>query len=815
MISNHKFTLLIVLFTITSYTSAQNLSGRIIDTDTKAIIGSTVLIKELNQGIVCDENGEFQATLTDGKYNIEYRCIGYESQWEQIVVRKSEKISRTITLINKPIVLQEVIFAKGDEDPAYEIMKKAIDKANYHQNMVQEYEAETYIKSNMELSKVGGLIDKISTVDGIKMSDFKGNHFVQESYNSITFKAPDSYRQVVRAFSSSIPDNMNPKDVMQLSTSSLYLPKFSGLISPLNPKSFSYYNFRYEGFTEKDKQVINKIKVTPKLKDPELMNGHIYIADNSWDIRHADLESNLYGVKQHFIINYEQVAASVYMPITFSNQISLKAIGIEGFFNYYASVKYNRVTLTDPIPIKDLSKAQVKKSLEIKRNDKYAIETDTLATQRDTLYWQQIRNTPLSDLELRSYVVKDSIQQRIDSVRKEYTNSSFQWSDLITGGKLGGDSTQLELKYGGIIGVWRDYNFVDGFGLGQKLDLSAKLDSVNRITISPEMYYTTARKRLIYKTTLTLDYAPLRFGKFEISVGDISSDFNETGVNRIDNAISSLLWGRNRSMLYRKKYINIKNTVALANGLHLGTKLEMADRSWLENNTYYSFFGVKRKAKENIISPSYTDLLAYDIALQYTPELYYRIDGNKKRYMHSKYPTFTVQYSEGFSSIESDNARFRKLRGNIKQMINTDLFSHIDYEIDGGGFLGQKNKMNFADYKHINTSDDLWLITKSPFSSFMLLDAYKASTNKYWFSTQINYYSKYILLKRLPFLQGKLFNEAVHLKYLHTPSMKNYVEVGYSIDIFKSFSVGVHSSFKKFEYDAFGVKLSYNLNLIK
>ncbi len=183
--------------------------------------------------------------------------------------------------------------------------------------------------------------------------------------------------------------------------------------------------------------------------------------------------------------------------------------------------------------------------------------------------------------------------------------------------------------------------------------------------------------------------------------------------------------------------------------------------------------------------------------------------------MHSKYPTFTVQYSEGFSSIESDNARFRKLRGNIKQMINTDLFSHIDYEIDGGAFLGQKNKMNFADYKHINTSDDLWLITKSPFSSFMLLDAYKASTIRYWFSTQINYYSKYILLKRLPFLQGKLFNEAVHLKYLHTPSMKNYVEVGYSIDIFKSFSIGVHSSFKKFEYDACGVKLSYNLNLIK
>lgn len=815
MTFNIKTILIILGFVLTIQSFGQNFSGKIVDPEQQPIIGSTILIKELNQGIVCDESGKFQVSLPLGNYNVEYRCIGYESYVEQVSLNKGDKLVRNIVLKEKPVALQEITVSKGQEDPAYAIMRQAIKKAPYYQNVVKEYEAESYIKGNMELTKVSKIVDRLSKTEGVKMSDFKDNNFVQESHSVIRFTAPETYEQQVKAFSSSIPDNLDPHDAMRLSTSSLYLPQFSGLISPLHPKAFSYYNFRYEGYTEEGKSVINKIKIIPKVKDPELMEGYLYIAENSWDIRHANLISHFMGVEQHFVINYDEMKDDIYLPTTFSNKVSVSMMGVEGGFNYYASTKYLSIIVNDSILENKVKKNKEKKSLEVKWNENYQVKTDSLATKQDSTYWLNVRSIPLSDSELQSYVVKDSIQQYVDSVRKEHTDASFDFSDLLTGGQLGGDSTKFTFKYDGVLGGLRDYNFVDGFGLGQKLEVSTRIHQNNKLTLGTEAHYTTAREAMVWNVNLQLDYAPMQLGKLEVRVGDMSSDFNEDGVSKLDNAINSLVYGRNRSMLYRNKFAEVSNTISVINGLELGTQLKMAERSPLKNNTHYSFFGARRKSRENIFSPHYGDLLSYGISLKYNPEIYYRIRNGKKQYLHSKYPTLMLNYSEGFSSIKSDNAHFRMLEGGVKQVVKTDLFSTLDYQVSGGGFLGSKTKMNFADFKHFNTADDLWLTSKSPFSSFMLLDAYRASTNEYWFSTQVNYDSKYILLKRLPFLQGKMFNESLHLKYLYTPNLKNYTEVGYSINLFRSLSVGVNAAFLKFKYDAVGFKLSYNLGLMK
>ena len=49
-----------------------------------------------------------------------------------------------------------------------------------------------------------------------------------------------------------------------------------------------------------------------------------------------------------------------------------------------------------------------KKSLEIKDNTTHIIEKD--ANKKDSTYWAQIRPIPLSDIELRSLRVSDSIK---------------------------------------------------------------------------------------------------------------------------------------------------------------------------------------------------------------------------------------------------------------------------------------------------------------------------------------------------------------------------------------------------------------------
>lgn len=394
---------------------AQSLEGRITDQGHHPIMGSLVLIRETYQGVACNENGEFQINLKPGSYTVDFRCLGYKTITQTITLQKEEKIVKEIVLEENPIVLEEVVVI-GKEDPAYEIMRKAIEKAPYHQNLIKEYVAECYVKGNLELTKIGKIVDHMISIDGAHPSDFKNHLFIQESFSEISYKAPDQYDQTVKAFSSTIPDNFNPKHVIPLAVSSLYLPRFSIHISPLNPKAFTYYRFQYEGYSEEKGETINKIRVIPKVNDPELLEGYLYIADQSWDIRHANLTSDILGIKQQININYDKLGDIAYMPTTYSNQIQAKMLGSEGYFNYYASIKYLHFVRNDSISDhfheqRVITAKDLKKGLEIKWNDYYRIKSDPLASHRDSTFWQNIRNTPLSSRERHSYQTRDSIQK--------------------------------------------------------------------------------------------------------------------------------------------------------------------------------------------------------------------------------------------------------------------------------------------------------------------------------------------------------------------------------------------------------------------
>ncbi|MDH6355227.1 hypothetical protein M2132_001565 [Dysgonomonas sp. PH5-45] len=811
-------TLTILTFSINTAT-AQNLRGKVTDKNGEAVYGATVYIKEPNQGLACNEEGEYQTTLSPGKYTIEFRCLGHKSKHSTVSIKKGETTVLDIVLENSPFNLQEVTISKK-EDPAYEIMRQAIKKAPVHARMVSSYKSECYIKGVFELQKVGKLVDMLSKTDGMKMSDMKDKLFIQESLNEIEFTAPNKYEQTVKAFSSTIPDDFEAKDALTLMRGSLYEEKFSGAISPLNPSALDYYNFRYEGFTENGKETINKIKVIPKYDNPMLFKGWVYIAEGTWDLRNAELTFSIMGIDQAFNITYSPVKDDVYLPTSFSSNMKADIFSISGYYNYLASIKYLDIEINKENDVIAQIEEKKKRDFEIKLDTNYHVKSDSLATKKDSTFWLSVRNAPLNEREIVSYEMKDSIQHRVDSLREKETNTKFRWGSILTGGKVGGDSTRFEFRYGGILGAWpQEYNFADGFWLGQKFTLSTRFNNrKNKISLSPQVYYTTARKSVVHKTTLALNYAPMKLGYAYIEAGEESTDYNPYGTNRKDNTYGSLIFGRNRSQLYNKKYFAVGNLIDISNGLRIGVGFTSAKRSGLEWNTRYSFaeggrfLGVREKIVENRPEAKDFNLTAYSVLLTYSPYAYYSVYNGQKRYREITSPTFKLLYSEGFSGWHSNSSRFRKLQGEIRQGIKLGYFSYLAYSVEGGAFLGNKSKTHFADYKHFDATDYV-VMRKSAYSSFLLIDSYEASTNDYWVQTQLNYSSQYLLLKRLPFLQRKLFRENLHLKALHTPNLKYYSEVGYSIDLLGFLNCGIFASFKKFDYDKFGVRLSIRTGL--
>ena len=113
-----------------------------------------------------------------------------------------------------------------------------------------------------------------------------------------------------------------------------------------------------------------------------------------------------------------------------------------------------------------------------------------------------------------------------------------------------------------------EYNFVDGFWLGAKLEAGIKLSRTVTLRLVPSLYYTTARKAPVGQGKLILDYAPRRRGQLTFSGGVLSADYNEeSGESRLINAIASSLFGRNEVKLYDKHFLSAGHEIELANGL--------------------------------------------------------------------------------------------------------------------------------------------------------------------------------------------------------------------------------------------------------
>lgn len=789
------------------------ITGKITDSKNQPLYGSNIYIQETKQGIMCNENGEYQTHLPKGNYTFEFRCLGYKSVTKKVTLA-TQPVVVNIALDEVSFILKEVTVT-NKEDPAYAIIRKAISQAPFYLNAAKGYTAEAYIKANMELEKISALVNKLSSDKGMKMSDFQNQVFVQESYNEIKYIAPDKYTQTIKAFSSTIPENYDSKETFGIMSASIYSPLYNGCISPLNPKSFSYYKFKYEGFIEENGVTINKIKVESKLNDPQLLNGYIYIADNTWHVTYTNIEMNMMGGSQQFEVAYKEVGSNIYLPITYSNFIKINILGIKGYLNYYSSLKYSDILPNNDINETSLkNKKSKKRNFELKTDPLYVRISDTLATKRNQNYWDKIRSVPLDSLELISYQRKDSIKQFVDSIREKNRKDNYSSDNLLFGGQIGRDSSLITIDYKGLIYALHDYNFVDGFSLGQAFTINYKPDRKHTaFTISPYIYYTTARKQLIYGSKLNISYMPKQRGNFKLEGGSDSKDFNPNGITRLDNILSSIFTRSNKSFFYRNDFIAVNNNIDIANGLKLSTGIEIAKRTGLSNNTDWAIWGSKDKIHENPFSGKRFDKTSYSIGLSYAPYAYYSIHNQKKIYRKVTSPVFSINYTEGFSGWQTNNSRFRKLNGSIVQDIKLSYFSNLDYTLNGGGFLGNTQKVHYTDFEHFNTSD-VMISGKTPYQSYMLLDNYKYSTNRYWIGGHINYRSKYILLKRLPFLQGIPVSEALHVKALYTPGLKLYNEAGYSINILGVIGIGGFASFSKGKYESCGFRLTYNLQEI-
>ena len=851
--------------------SAQTLVGHITDTKGQAIPNATLYIQEITQGLMANENGEFQAHVKKGDYTCEISSIGFEKKKMTISVPE-EGLSLSIVLTEKTYSLREVTVTPGKEDPANRIIRNTIAYAPHHLNQIKNYESDVYLKGNFKVEKIPALIK--SQIKEKEIKDMIGKLFVYESQNEVKYSAPDKYEQRVIAVSSSIPESFNIDDNVPLSiiTSNIYRPSaFGGLLAP---GSFSVYRFNLEDSYKEDETIIHKIRVTPRKKSGQLVTGWLYIVDGTWSVQQANLSVSEAGMTFSYNLTYHEVKPGAFLPTAVDMNLKVNVMGIKAGGQFYTSIKYNQLetnnnyisTKTDianattkqavSTTAKEPSKKQQKnleKLEELASKDKLTtreaykmaelvqktvesdeakeqkrqlqirpldslitVTRDSLALKRDSLFWSKTRTLPLHTEELISYIQRDSIRNVADSLKSadSLQNRSFgRWMNGIIFGEKINLRENYYIQYDGLLSACPEYNFIDGYRIGQRIETGIYFDdNQNRLlSIAPAVYYTTARKEIDFKFDGTLIYAPMRDGKLFVSTGNTIADHaGNNGTGRFGNTLASFLFAGNTAKFYRKRYAEISNKVDIANGLALTTGFNYENRSDLDNNISYNLFNKtpnsNRPHGQTDIMPAHKSYVT-DITVEYTPQYYYSVWKGRKRYVRTGYPTIRLSYKKGFSGGDIRNSSFDNIEATILQSIKAGVFSSIHYEINAGRFLSSE-KTYLADYKHFRTNE-LFLSGKS-FKNSFYMDNYIYATNDKWLQGHVNYASNYLLIKQLPFLQSMIFDEAIHIHTLWTPDI-NYNEAGYSIGLGGMMRIGVFVGFDKLKFEKTGFLISLPL----
>lgn len=782
-----RYILILLLFSA-NYCLGQVLEGCIVDSSGVSINGATVYIPELRQGIICNNEGKFRIKIDTGTYTLQCSYPGYKNA--SYIVNIDDSSSTDVRLVLNKDSLYVPFNQKGRHSQANRIIGKCREKAPYYFNAVKWYEIKTYQSGKLVLDNLNALVNRIiNRLSDMDVSNFKDKQALREIIVEGEYFYPDRYKANNITSRGNIPDELIEKEITYMQRGSIYSGRTGAFISPLAPNSSTFYRFRYNGYYDSGNKKYHVIQVEPRMKDPELVSGSLYIEDISYAVVFAVINSNHHGVGMQTIITYKEVEEDIHLPVSYYNNALLEAFGTTGKLEYYSSIKYRNIS---------------REGDWIAQKDTDEDVADMIFQTKDEAYWEQNRLQPL---------VLDTAKQIPDSIR--FSRKNINLSKLLLGKVIlgdyitGSDSSSFSLRYNGVKMIFRDYNYVDGFWLGNRFDLKIRVGDKNSIEAYPYIYYITARNRMLGGTDISYNYNTKRKGRLSLSMGSRTEDFNNLSTTRYQNYFASLIMGENYNFFYQRDFASVSNSIHLNRKIRISTSLGMEKRSGLTNHTDYNLFN-RDHIKDNIFPDDRFDRTFYSVGLSYSPRSNYSITEAMDMYTKNITPVFNLEYQEGFSAWQTNNSKYRKLKGGFSHNIQLDYFNWIDYKIESGVFLSKGKNMHFTDYQHFGASD-LLLNLNSIFDSFLLLENYELQTNRYWFNLFLNYSGKYLLIKRIPFLQGKPFTENLHIKNLFTPDIKSYVEAGYSISFNRYFGIGVFTSFHNTQLKKVGVRFSLNL----
>lgn len=808
-------TLVLSLATITILFAQQfKLSGSIKDTEGQPVPFASIYLKNTTTGTSANIDGLYRFAIMRGSFTVVYQAIGYKSVEKEITI--SSDATENIELSPETYTLTGVTIQANAEDPAYEIIRKAIKKRKEHLTEVPAYTSNVYIKG---VQKLVGAPKKVFGRDIQKMLELdtnrKGILYLSESTSTFAFQRPDKIHEEM--VSSKVAGRNNAFSFNKASDLTINFyenilleDKLSsrGFVSPISDNALRYYRYKLLGVNTAHGITVNKIQLIPRRAHDPVFRGIIYISDDSWHLINAEvyLTKNT-GINLLDTLNIKQTFLKVentYMPSNINFQFNGNVLGFK-FEGYYVGV-YSNYNIQPDFP-KNYFTGEI-------------LKINKAVNKKDSLFWLNNRPIPLTGEESRDYIRKDSIaalktsKSYLDSL--ERVNNKFGIVKLaVTGYTV---NNRFEGKHYSFDPLYRSifYNTVEGLALKYGVTYTKDLQDRRYYNIRPEVRYGFSNRTFTGSLTANYYYNPVKRANINISTGSGIYDLNNYGsMSLLGNSINSLFFETNFSKFYKKEFADIGGTRELANGLQATLNLNYSRNTNLVNTTHFKIKDLKGEQftsnnpftpeAETRLFPTYK-ALTLSASLNYTigQQFITRPDG--KFYQPSKYPVIEISYRKGINTLLNSDVDYDLLSLEISQnRISCGLWGYSSFVAGAGKFLNN-NQIFYPEAKHFRGNNSLFSVPN--LRKFLFLDFYLFSTDQEYVEAHVEHNFSGLFTNKIPLLRKLKLEELVGVSYLSQPVKRNYTEFYFGLQrlIFRAAYGFAYDGSKRVQH---GFRLSY------
>ncbi|RZJ67754.1 MAG: carboxypeptidase-like regulatory domain-containing protein [Flavobacterium sp.] len=750
-----------------------------------------IYVENTYNSTTSNDQGKYELNIRQpGKYTILFQFLGFKTQRREITI-ETFPYQLDVSMPEESFDLQEVVINPKD-NPADRIIRAAIKNKKANSEKTNRYTADFYSRGIFRIKDAPKAVlgQKLDMFDEVLDSTRSGILYLSETVSKVTYQKPDKLKEVIVASKVSGNDNGFSFNNAASANFDIYdnnLPLYINIVSPISDEAFGYYKFKLEAtFVDDVNRLINKIKVTPKRKNEPVVEGYIYIVDDSFAVYACDIAItgpsmqnpaiNLLTIKQNFTFN-----STNNLWAKTSQTLDLKAgllgINIDGRFTYV----FNNFVFEE--------------KFEKKTFTREVLTVAEGANKKDDAFWNEIRPVPLSIEETNDYIKKDILQTKKKS--KTYMDSidtksnKFGIMSPLTGYTLKNSFREWQLNYEGLLKGF-SFNTVQGYTFKTGFNWLKNREEKRTFT-SAGINFTYGLAEEKFRTTVNFGHQFNNTNKatIRLSGGSAAAQFNPANpIGAFVNTFSTLLFKNNYMKLYERNFANVSYAQEVVNGIFMTAAIDYSERKPLWNNTDYVLIANEDPYTSNnplapfdYVTPAIEKhnlvKTSLNARIVFAQEYWTRPNG-KFNVGNDLYPTINLGWEKGFGGSEK-RYEFDHINAMLRYERTLGNKGSFETIIKTGKFFNAEN-ISFVDYKHFIGNQTHIGKNDRYLYGFNLLPYYSASTNDSYLEIHAEHNDKGYIMNKIPLLNKLRTTLVLGYHNLCVPDRNPYHEFSIGMD---------------------------------